>query len=119
MQVTPDRSTVQLITDPDFLVGVRLLGSDLATGTARGQGPGEDLSSTRASNPTSTIRPSPAPRSPPAGHRLSAFPTRSRWGRCARVREAGGGLTLELVVRPMADTERMQFVTVLLWEPQT
>ena len=43
VQVTPNRSTVQLITDPDFLVGVRLLGSDLATGTAHGQGQGEDL----------------------------------------------------------------------------
>ena len=40
-------------------------------------------------------------------------------GKVRTVRETAGGLTLELVVRPMADTERMQFVTVLLWEPPT
>ena len=40
--VTAERSTVQLITDPDFAVGVKLLPSNV-TGTARGQGRGQDL----------------------------------------------------------------------------
>ena len=114
VQVTPDRSTVQLITDPDFRVGVRLLGSDLATGTAHGRGQGDDLLVDTASSPTSTTRPSPAPRSPRAARSSAPSRTRSRSARSARCARAGGGLTLELVVRPMADTERMQFVTVLL-----
>ena len=117
VQVTPDRSTVQLITDPDFLVGVRLLGSDLATGTARGQGMGEDLIVDTRLEPDIDDPPKPGTALTTSGAQLSTFPDSIPVGKVRTVREAGGGLTLELVVRPMADTERMQFVTVLLWEP--
>ena len=117
VQVTPNRSTVQLITDPDFLVGVRLLGSDLATGTARGQGQGEDLLVDTRLEPDIDDPPRPGTALTTSGAQLSAFPDSIPVGKVRTVREAGGGLTLELVVRPMADTERMQFVTVLLWEP--
>ena len=118
VQVTPSRSTVQLITDPDFLVGVRLLGSDLATGTAHGQGPGRGPPRRHA--PRARHR-RPAQARHRAHHERRAAQRVPRLdpgrARCARCRETGGGLTLELVVRPMADTERLQFVTVLLWEP--
>jgi rod shape-determining protein MreC len=117
VQVTPSRSTVQLITDPDFLVGVRLLGSDLATGTAHGQGEGEDLLVDTRLEPEIDDPPKPGTALTTSGAQLSAFPDSIPVGKVRTVREAGGGLTLELVVRPMADTERMQFVTVLLWEP--
>ena len=117
VQVTPNRSTVQLITDPDFLVGVRLLGSDLATGTARGQGQGEDLVVDTRLEPDIDDPPKPGTPLTTSGAQLSTFPDSIPVGKVRTVREAGGGLTLELVVRPMADTERMQFVTVLLWEP--
>jgi rod shape-determining protein MreC len=117
VQVTPNRSTVQLITDPDFLVGVRLLGSDLATGTAHGQGEGEDLLVDTRLEPEIDDPPKPGTALTTSGAQLSAFPDSIPVGKVRTVREAGGGLTLELVVRPMADTERMQFVTVLLWEP--
>jgi len=117
VQVTPNRSTVQLITDPGFLVGVRLLGSDLATGTARGRGLGEDLLVDTRLEPEIDDPPEPGTALTTSGAQLSAFPDSIPVGKVRTVREAGGGLTLELVVRPMADTERMQFVTVLLWEP--
>ena len=117
VQVTPSRSTVQLITDPDFLVGVRLLNSDLATGTARGQGRGEDLLVDTRLEPDIDDPPKPGTALTTSGAQLSSFPDSIPVGKVRTVREAGGGLTLELVVRPMADTERMQFVTVLLWEP--
>jgi rod shape-determining protein MreC len=115
--VTPNRSTVQLITDPDFLVGVRLLGSDLATGTARGRGPGEDLLVDTRLEPDIDDPPKPGTALTTSGAQLSAFPDSIPVGKVKAVRETDGGLTYELVVRPMADTERMQFVTVLLWEP--
>jgi rod shape-determining protein MreC len=118
VQVTPGRSTVQLVTDPDFLVGVRLLGSDLATGTARGQGKGEDLLVDTRLEPDIDDAPKPGTALTTSGAQLSSFPDSIPVGKVRTVREAGGGLTLELVVRPMADTERMQFVTVLLWEPE-
>jgi len=117
VQVTPSRSTVQLITDPDFLVGVRLLGADLATGTARGQGPGEDLIVDTRLEPDIDDPPKPGTALTTSGAQDSAFPDSIPVGKVRTVREAGGGLTLELVVSPMADTERMQLVTVLLWEP--
>jgi rod shape-determining protein MreC len=119
VQVTPNRSTVQLITDPDFKVGVRLLGSDLATGTAHGQGRGEDLLVDTRLEPDIDDPPKPGTALTTSGAQLSAFPDSIPVGKVRTVREAGGGLTLELVVRPMADTDRMQFVTVLLWEPPT
>ena len=117
VQVTPSRSTVQLITDPDFRVGVRLLGADLSTGTSTGQGPGEDLLVDTRLEPDIDDPPKPGTALTTSGAQDSAFPDSIPVGKVRTVREAGGGLTLELVVRPMADTERMQFVTVLLWEP--
>jgi rod shape-determining protein MreC len=116
VQVTPKRSTVQLITDPDFRVGVRLLGADLATGTSQGQGPGEDLIVDTRLEPEIDDPPKPGTALTTSGAQDSAFPDSIPVGKVRTVRETGGGLTLELVVRPMADTERMQFVTVLLWE---
>ncbi len=117
VQVTPSRSTVQLITDPEMQVGVRLLGSDQATGTARGQGPGEDLLVDTNLDPETDDAPQPGTALTTSGAQFSAFPDSVPVGKVRTVREAGGGLTFELVVRPMADTERMQFVKVLLWEP--
>jgi rod shape-determining protein MreC len=117
VQVTPTRSTVQLVTDPDFRVGVRLLGSDLATGTSRGQGRGEDLLVDTRLDPETDDAPQPGTALTTSGAQDSLFPDSIPVGKVRTVREAGGGLTYELVVRPMADTERMQFVKVLLWEP--
>ncbi|MFL6204462.1 MAG: rod shape-determining protein MreC [Acidimicrobiales bacterium] len=117
VQVTPHRATVQLITDPDFLVGVRVLGSDLATGTARGQGAGEDLLVDTRLEPDIDDPPKPGTALTTSGAQLSAFPDSIPVGKVRTVRETDSGLTYELVVRPMADTERMQFATVLLWEP--
>ena len=74
VQVTPNRSTVQLITDPDFLVGVRLLGSDLATGTAHGQGQGEDLLVDTRLEPEIDDPPKPGTALTTSGAQLSAFP---------------------------------------------
>jgi rod shape-determining protein MreC len=115
--VTPNRSTVQLITDPDLLVGVRLVESDVPTGTARGQGPGDDLLVDTQLEPDVDPPPKPGTALTTSGAQLSLFPDSIPVGKVRVVREAGGGLTYELVVRPMADTERMQFVQVLLWEP--
>ena len=83
VQVTPNRSTVQLITDPDFLVGVRLLGSDLATGTARGQGQGEDLLVDTRLEPEIDDPPKPGTALTTAARSSARSPTRSRSGRCA------------------------------------
>ena len=115
--VTPNRSTVQLVTDPDFAVGVRLLGSQAATGTARGQGQGEDLLVDTHLEPEIDDPPKPGTALTTSGAQDSLFPDSIPVGKVRSVQEAGGGLTYELFVRPTADLERMQYVKVLLWMP--
>jgi rod shape-determining protein MreC len=109
-----DRATVQLITDPDFAVGVRLLGSG-TPGTARGQGRAEDLL-VDTSLPADTD-PVPEDDTPAvtSGVDGSTFPASIPVGRVTEVRTANGRLNLELLLTPLADTERLAFVTVMLW----
>jgi rod shape-determining protein MreC len=114
--VTRHRSTVQLITDPEFAVGVKLLPSNV-TGTARGQGRGQDLLVDTSLEPDSEDVPKPGTSLTTSGAELSTFPDSIPVGKVRSVMESGGGLALDVVVRPMADTERLAFLTVLLWEP--
>jgi rod shape-determining protein MreC len=114
--VTDDRSTVQLITDPDFAVGIRLLGTQV-TGTARGQGPGEDLLADTNLQPDADDLPKPGTSVTTSGIDLAAFPPSIPVGKVRTVNESSGGLSIELEVRPMADIERLAFLTVVLWEP--
>ena len=44
------------------------------------------------------------------------FPALIPIGTVRGTRPAGGGLTLDLLVEPFVDTQRLTFVTVLLWE---
>jgi rod shape-determining protein MreC len=114
--VTNDRATVQLITDPDFAVGVRLLGTQV-TGTARGQGAGEDLIADTNLEPDAEALPKPGTSVTTSGIDVASFPASIPVGKVRSVNESSGGLTIDLFVRPMADTDRLAFVTVLLWEP--
>ncbi len=114
--VTRDRSTVQLLTDPDFAVGIRLLGTQV-TGTARGQGKGEDLLADTNIEPDAADLPKPGASVTTSGVDRAAFPASIPIGKVRSIKESRGGLTIELEIRPMADTERLAFLTVLLWEP--
>lgn len=113
--VTARRSTVQLITDPDFTVGVRLV-PDGALGTARGAGPGKDLLVDTGLEPDVEVEVGTALTT--SGADRSAFPGNIPVGKVRRAREAGGGLTLELVVNPLANTEKLAFVTVMIWQEE-
>lgn len=113
VQVTSDRATVQLITDPDFAVGVRLV-PDGALGTATGSGDGEDLVvDTQLESDAEVAEGTVLTTS---GADRSAFPGDIPVGTVRRSRKGSGGLTLDLVVEPLADTQKLAFVTVLLWE---
>ncbi len=111
VQVTAGTATVQLITDPDFAVGVRIL-PEGNRGTARGQGPGEALIVDSEFAADDTVRTGTSLTT--AGTDL--FPASIPVGKVRSTEKAGGGLTLDLIVRPMVDTEKLAFVTVLLWE---
>jgi rod shape-determining protein MreC len=113
VQVSARRSTVLLITDPDFAVGVRLVPGD-SPGTARGTGEGEDLIVDTGLAADAEVAEGTALTT--SGTDRSAFPASIPVGRVRSSREGSGGLTLDLVVEPLADTERLTFVTVMLWE---
>lgn len=113
VQVTADRATVQLITDPDFAVGVRLV-PDGALGTATGSGDGEDLVVDTQLEADAEVAEGTVLTT--SGADRSAFPGDIPVGTVRRSREGSGGLTLDLVVEPLADTQKLAFVTVLLWE---
>jgi rod shape-determining protein MreC len=114
--VTNDRSTVQLITDPDFAVGIRLLGTQV-TGTARGRGPGEDLLADTNLEPDAANLPERGASVTTSGIDIAAFPASIPVGKVRSIEESSGGLSIELEVRPMADIDELAFLTVLLWEP--
>lgn len=113
VQVTSRRSTVQLITDPDFAVGVRLV-PDGAPGTARGTGEGKDLVVDTGLEADVEVAKGTALTT--SGADRSAFPGFIPVGKVRATREGSGGLTLDLVVKPLAETEKLAFVTVMLWE---
>lgn len=116
VQVSSGRSVVQLVTDPDFAVGVRLIPSDVL-GTARGRGEGEPLIVDAGLDDDAEVRRGTSLTT--SGADRSAFPASIPVGKVRDTRPGSGGLTLDLVVEPLVDTSRLSFVTVLLWESPT
>ena len=116
-QATSSRSTVQLLTDPEFAVGVRLVDDgpeDGTPGTARGAGAGKPLVVDTGLSGASELEPGGTVTT--SGADQSAFPPAIPVGTVRGTKEAGGGLTLDLFVQPHVDTSKLSLVTVLLWE---
>lgn len=112
-QVTSSRAVVQLLTDPDFRVGVKLL-PDGILGTARGAGEGDPLVVDTSIDAETKLE--PGGQLTTSGDDRSIFPASIPVGTVRGTKAAGGGLTLDLLVEPFVDTQRLSFVTVLLWE---
>ena len=113
-QVTASSATVDLITDPEFRVGVRLATTgDL--GTARGQGRGDPLAVDSSISPRAQIAEGTGVVT--SGVDRSAFPPGIPVGAVASTRQGSGGLALELVVDPLVDFDRLSYLTVLQWQP--
>jgi rod shape-determining protein MreC len=113
IQATGSSSQVELVTDPEFRVGVRLATSgDL--GTARGQGRGEPLAVDSSISPRAEVATGTG--TVTSGVDRSAFPPGIPVGTVSSVRQGSGGLALELVVEPLVDVDQLSYVTVLLWQ---
>jgi rod shape-determining protein MreC len=110
-QVTSERSTIQLVTDPDFRVGVRVL-PDNVLGTARGNGKGAPLVVDTGLDASQKVR--SGLQVVTSGADRSAYPASIPVGTVRRTEKADGDLTLNLLVTPMADTQRLSYVSVLL-----
>ncbi len=114
MQATGGSAQVELVTDPEFRVGVRLATTgDL--GTARGQGRDEPLAVDSSISPRAEVAPGTGMVT--SGIDRSAFPPGIPVGTVASVRQGSGGLALELVLEPLVDVDQLSYVTVLQWQP--
>ncbi|HKA85475.1 MAG TPA: rod shape-determining protein MreC [Acidimicrobiales bacterium] len=111
-QATGGDSIVELLTDPDFRVGVRLSTTgDL--GTASGQGRGDPLSVDSAISPTAKV--SKGTGLVTSGVDRSAYPPGIPVGTVASSRQGSGGLALDLDIDPVVDVDQLSYVTVMLW----
>jgi len=113
-QVSGGRATVELLTNPEFRVGVRLSDSG-ELGTARGQGRDEPLVVDSSIEPGTPVAEGIGVVT--SGVDRSAYPDGLPVARVLSTREGAGGLSLELVVEPLVDVNRLSYVNILLWEP--
>ena len=109
--VTPNSSTVQLITDPDFAVGVRLV-PDGVTGTARGNGRGENLIVDTPLGAEDVVE--EGVELTTSGEDRSNYPASIPVATVRRTEQGSGGLTLDLIAEPKVDPDRLIFVQILL-----
>ncbi len=118
VDVSSSRSSVQLLTDPEFRVGVRLASSQ-RFGTAKGQGASRDLRIDTGIEPDEDDADIPDDEvlTTSGIDDRSSFPASIPVGRVRRTAEANGGLTLEVFATPLADLGELSFVNVLLTSP--
>lgn len=111
-------ASVQLVTDPDFRVGVRLVTSQ-RFGTASGQGAGRDLLIDTGIEPGEDDADIPSVEiiTTSGIDDRSSFPASIPVGKVTRTRPANGGLTLEVFAEPLADLDQLSFVSVVLTTP--
>jgi rod shape-determining protein MreC len=111
-------ASVQLVTDPDFRVGVRMVTSQ-RLGTASGQGAGRDLLIDTGIEPGEDAADIPSLEiiTTSGFDDRSSFPASIPVGKVTRTRPANGGLTLEVFAEPLADLDQLSFVSVVLTTP--
>jgi len=112
VEVEADRSQVELITEAGFGLGVRIIGpGDIAL--ARGVGRGEHLEAAEGVADGSRILQGMSVVT--SGIEGSPFPPDIPVGVVAGVEVDGAELQQKVLIRPVADLERLTFVTIILW----
>lgn len=111
-RVSAQRAMVELITGPDFQVGVRLADTG-ELGTARGQGRNQPLVVDSSIEPGSDV--SEGTGLVTSGVDRSVYPDGIPVGRVTSTREGAGGLSLELLAEPLVGATQVSFVNVMLW----
>jgi rod shape-determining protein MreC len=113
-EVHADRSVIKLLTDPDIVVGVRLLSSG-ETALLHGQGDGRPLVIDAGVDPKTPV---PADETiTTSGEDRAVFPAGVPIGTVSKSELAPAQLTQILTVTPSVDLTRLTFVKVLIWEP--
>lgn len=113
-QATGSTSTVELITDPEYRVGVRLTTTG-ELGTALGRGRDEPMAVDTAIDEDAEIAEGTGLVT--SGVDRSAYPAGIPVAEVSATREGSGGLALELDVEPYADLDNLSYVSIMLWEP--
>jgi len=112
-RATGSSATVELITDPDFRVGVWVAESG-ALGTSEGRGRDELLLVDTSLNPDTEVAAGAGLVT--SGVDRSAFPAGIPVAEVTETREGSGGLALELLAEPLVDVDALSYVSVLRWE---
>jgi rod shape-determining protein MreC len=114
VEVQSGRSVIKLLTDPDIVVGVRLLSTG-DTALLHGQGDGRPLIADAGIDPKVVVAQDELVTT--SGEDRATFPAGIPIGNVSKIELAAGQLTQVLTVTPMTDFERLTFLKVLLWEP--
>ena len=112
-QASTTRSRVELLTDPNFDAGVRIVRSG-DDGLASGRGPGRDLEVSYIELTTVVI---PGETVVTSGFEGSTFPAGLLVGTVTDVVPDAVRGAQQVTVHPAADLERLRWVQVLLYEP--
>jgi rod shape-determining protein MreC len=114
VEVSDKRSTVLLLTDPTFSVGVRLT-SNGGTGVANGRGRDNPMTidlvppNTKLNHGDVLLT---------SGLQLERFPKGIPVGRVRTVKQEPGALQEAVTMDPVVDLSRLEFVQVLQWSAQ-
>jgi rod shape-determining protein MreC len=114
VEVQSGRSVIKLLTDPDIVVGVRLLSTG-DTALLHGQGDGRPLVVDAGIDPKVVVPQDEIVST--SGEDRATFPGGIPIGKVTKMELASGQLTQVLTVTPLADLSRLTFLKVLLWEP--
>ena len=112
-EVSQQRATVLLLTDPSFNVGIRLSGSG-DVGVARGNGAHEPLPVDLVDIGTKV---SPREVVMTSGLQGSVFPAGIPVGKVRAAKVPPAALQQEIDIDPLVDLARLDYVKVLLWQP--
>ena len=113
IQVSSTRSRVELLTDPNFDVGVRMVRSG-DDGSAAGRGRGEDLEVSFVELETVVI---PGETVVTSGFQGSSFPEGLLVGTVVKVEPNAVQATNRVTIHPAAELTRLRWVSVVLYEP--
>lgn len=114
--VSAHTATIVLLTDPTFIVGVRLTGGN--TGSAEGSGRGQSLK-------VSVITTNQAPPSMKKGDTVvtsglngEKFPPNIPVGRVLSASTPPGAAEPDITLVPLVNLSRLSYLQILLWSPQ-
>ena len=110
-------STIELLTDPNFNVGVDLQGGNV--GSASGAGRTEPLRVTVDSTDLTPPVQKVGTVLTTSGLKLERFPKAIPVGRVSAFKKIGGAVEPDIEITPLVNLNQLSYLQVLLWSPQS